>query len=196
MRELRVDPQPLGVRTDRERQGRRGTGRTLSGRVSAFAPILGEAPQVLILGSLPGVASLAAGQYYAHPRNQFWDLMGTLVGASRDLSYEARCTRLIAAGVAVWDVLHAAQRPGSLDSRIVAATAQPNDFGAFLAAQPQLQLIAFNGATAAKLFARLAAPRLTSAPRQVTLPSTSPAHAALTQAQKLGHWRIIAGGLE
>lgn len=151
---------------------------------------------MLILGSLPGVASLAAGQYYAHPRNLFWDLMGALVGASRDMPYEARCARLIAAGIAVWDVLHAAKRPGSLDARIVAASAQPNDFAAFIAAQPQLQLIAFNGVTAAKLFARLAAPRLVIAPRQVTLPSTSPAHAALTQAQKLRRWQVIAGVLE
>ena len=122
--------------------------------------------------------------------------MGALVGASRDLSYEMRCARLIAAGVAVWDVLHAAQRPGSLDARIVTASAQANDFAAFIAAQPQLQLIAFNGATAAKLFARLAAPQLVTAPRQVTLPSTSPAHAALTQAQKLRRWRVIGGVLE
>ena len=122
--------------------------------------------------------------------------MGALVGASRELTYAARCERLTAAGVAVWDVLRAAQRPGSLDARIVAATAQPNDFAAFLDTQPQLQLIAFNGATAAKLFARLAAPTLQAAPRQVTLPSTSPAHASLSLAQKLRQWKVIASALE
>ena len=147
---------------------------------------------MLILGSLPGVASLTAGQYYAHPRNLFWDLMGTLVGAAPDMPYAARCARLIAAGIAVWDVLHAAERPGSLDARIVATTAEPNDFATLLAAHPQLRLIAFNGATAAKLFATLVAPQFAALPPLLTLPSTSPAHAALTRAQKLRRWQIVA----
>lgn len=147
---------------------------------------------MLILGSLPGAASLAAAQYYAHPRNLFWDLVGELFGATRDLPYHERVATLTGAGVAVWDVLHQAHRPGSLDSDIHHDTLVPNDFAAFFAAHPGLRIVAFNGQKAMTLFRRYVLPRLRGEPRLifVTLPSTSPAHAGRTRAQKLALWRV------
>ena len=163
------------------------------GRVTAFAPLLGPAPRLLILGSLPGVASLEARQYYAHPRNLFWDLMGELFDAGRELPYTERVARLTAAGIAVWDVLHQAHRPGSLDADIHPDTLVPNDFGALFDAHPRLRTVAFNGQAAAALFRRLVLPGLPVEPPRtfVTLPSTSPAHAGRSRAEKLALWREI-----
>ena len=160
--------------------------------------MIGGAPRVLVLGSLPGAASLAAGEYYAHPRNAFWTLMGELAGAGAELPYEQRCERLVAAGIAVWDVCAAARRPGSLDAAIDVASVQPNDFAALFSRYPCLALIAFNGAKAAELYRRLVLPSLGAATGvasaavrlpQVVLPSTSPAHAGRTLESKLAAWR-------
>jgi hypoxanthine-DNA glycosylase len=160
----------------------------------AFPPLLGPRPQLLILGSLPGAASLTARQYYAHPRNLFWDLMGELFGAGRDLPYAQRCQRLTSRGVAVWDVLHAAHRPGSLDADIDLRSLVANDFATLFASEPRLRTVAFNGGTAATLFRRHVQPVLPQARdlRLLTLPSTSPAHAARTRQQKLALWRALA----
>ena len=99
-----------------------------------FGPSISPRCRVLILGTMPGVASLAAGQYYAHPRNQFWDIMGALFGAGRDLSYARRLARLRAAGVALWDVVAECERPGSLDSAI--RREKPNDLAGLLRFDP------------------------------------------------------------
>jgi hypoxanthine-DNA glycosylase len=167
-------------------------------RLTAFPPLLGANPRLLILGSLPGAQSLAAREYYAHPRNLFWDLMGELFGAGRDLPYAERVARLTGAGVAVWDVLHQAHRPGSLDASIHPDTLVPNDFDALFAAQPQLRTVAFNGGTVATLFRRHVLPTLRDTGRLtfLTLPSTSPAHAARTRAQKLALWSAVKGAGE
>lgn len=156
--------------------------------------MLGRRPRLLILGSLPGAASLAAHEYYAHPRNLFWDLMGDLFGAGRELPYARRCARLMEAGIAVWDVVREADRPGSLDSAIDRHSVSPNDFAPLFAAQPQLRTVAFNGQKAASLFRQRVLPALAvgTALRLHTLPSTSPAHAGRTRAQKLASWREIA----
>jgi double-stranded uracil-DNA glycosylase len=140
------------------------------------------------------VASLEAHEYYAHPRNLFWDLMGDLFDAGRDLPYAQRCARLTEAGVAVWDVLHEADRPGSLDSAIDRHTLLPNDFAPLFAAEPELRTVAFNGQKAASLFRQRVLAGLTVGPalRLHTLPSTSPAHAGRTRAQKLALWREVA----
>jgi TDG/mug DNA glycosylase family protein len=158
---------------------------------SGFAPIARRDAQVLILGSLPGRESLARQQYYAHPRNAFWPIMGALFGAGLQLSYAVRARQLREHRVAVWDVCAAARRPGSLDAAIHHRSVVPNDFAAFLRAHRHIGLICFNGAKAAELYRRLVLPslpeKLQLIPR-VTLPSTSPAHAARSHADKLRRW--------
>jgi len=120
--------------------------------------------------------------------------MGELFGAGRDLPYAERCARLTAAGIAVWDVLHQAHRPGSLDASIHPDTVVANDFAAFFAAHPGIRTVAFNGGTVATLFRRHVLPTLPSPDRLtfLALPSTSPAHAGRTRAQKLALWRTVA----
>jgi len=121
--------------------------------------------------------------------------MGELFGAGPERAYAERSARLTEAGVAVWDVLASSVRPGSMDSSIDLATATPNDFRSLFAAEPQIHLVCFNGQSAAKLFDRLVAPTLENGSNTVeyrTLPSTSPAHAAMNFEQKLRRWRIVA----
>ncbi|TXH94094.1 MAG: DNA-deoxyinosine glycosylase [Rheinheimera sp.] len=147
--------------------------------------------QILILGSLPGVASLQAAQYYAHPRNQFWPLLQQLFGIDASLPYDERLTVLKQQRLALWDLIGAAERRGSLDSAITPASIQLNDFSALLQQLPALRAVWLNGGTAAKSWQKLIKTGLTlPATVQVfALPSTSPAHAALRFADKLQHWQ-------
>ena len=168
--------------------------RVATAPVDAFPPIVGRSPQLLILGSLPGVRSLAAGEYYAHPRNAFWPIMGELFGAWPSLPYAGRRAALISARVAVWDVLAQAQRPGSADASIDAPSAVANRFDQFLAEHRSIVCIAFNGTMAAALYRRKVLAQLPAALgaiRQRTLPSTSAAHASLDIAAKLQHWMVL-----
>lgn len=158
-------------------------------KVSGFAPILGSRPRVLILGSAPSVASLAAGEYYGHPRNAFWSIMGSLYGAGPDLSYEQRCQRLTSQGIAVWDVLAHCERSGSLDASIKSDTEVANPIAELLATTPSLQLIALNGGKAASSYKQhVLSDQRVSLPHQ-QLPSTSPANASWSRARKLQAWR-------
>jgi hypoxanthine-DNA glycosylase len=164
-----------------------------------FPPIEDAAARVLVLGSLPGVKSLEVREYYAQPHNAFWRIMGELVGAGPALAYPARLVRLRAQGVAVWDVLAAGEREGSLDSSIVPASIVVNDFHSFFEHHSQLRLICFNGNTAAGMFKRKVLPALKPAWAGIerrTLPSTSPAYASLRFEQKLERWRESLSGLE
>jgi len=155
-----------------------------------FPPVLGPRPGVLLLGSLPGAASIAAGQYYAQRRNAFWRIMGELCAAGPELDYASRLRALTQAGVALWDVLHSAVRPGSLDADIVAATQQVNDVAALIGRRRSIRLVGFNGRKAAAVFRRHVEPQLARSDlRFVTLPSTSPAFAALRPEAKLEVWR-------
>lgn len=159
----------------------------------SFPPIAAPDARLLVLGSMPGVASLEAQRYYAHPRNAFWPITGELFGFDPGLPYDERCKRLRAAGVAVWDVLQSCQREGSLDSAIQRDTEVPNDFAAFFAGHPSIELVAFNGQKAESVFrkrVRLAG-QLESRLRFVRLPSTSPAHAGRSVAVKLDAWRAL-----
>jgi hypoxanthine-DNA glycosylase len=157
-----------------------------------FPPVVGEKPRILVLGSLPGRASLAAGQYYAQPRNTFWTIVGELCGARSELDYAGRLDALTRSGVALWDVLHEAARPGSLDSNIVAASQRINDIAGLIAIHTKISLVAFNGQKAAEIFRRHIEPSLTRNDFAVaTLPSTSPAHATLTREEKLVRWREV-----
>lgn len=157
-------------------------------RKAAFAPVADASVRVMILGSLPGEASLAAGQYYANPRNGFWQLIGCVIGLP-DLpsrAYPARLAALAAAGIGLWDAVASASRSGSLDSAIRAAAPAP--LADFMATLPQLRAVAFNGAKAAKLGRNA----LASAPYAlIDLPSSSPAHAAMPLAEKQRRWLAL-----
>ena len=157
-------------------------------------PVADKRSRVLILGSMPGVASLRAQQYYAHPQNAFWPIMGELVGAAPELPYAQRLAALRRSGIALWDVLACCFREGSLDSAIVGE--EVNGFATFLARHPGIERIYFNGAKAAASFARGVDPA--SLPRPIAsyrLPSTSPAHAGMNRAAKLAAWRAVTDGL-
>ena len=155
--------------------------------VRSFAPVAAADARILILGSMPGVASLEAGEYYAHPRNVFWPIMGALFGAGPHLPYAERVTALKTSGVAVWDVLQACERQGSLDSNI--RSERPNDLVAFFAAHPAIRRIGLNGAKAAATFRKYAAHSLPANAEVHVLPSTSPAHAARSFEVKCDLWR-------
>lgn len=143
---------------------------------------------------MPGIASLRAQQYYAHPRNQFWPMMEALFGVPASDDYDQRITALNAQGIALWDVLRACERPGSLDASIVRGSEQANDFAGFLDRHPQLQLIALNGGAARDAFRRHVAPVLgerLSTIELIALPSTSPANAGISAAAKRAAWMQI-----
>lgn len=173
------------------RIGARVTARPVS---SGFPPIARPDARVLILGSLPGRPSLAAGEYYAHPRNAFWPILGALCGFDPQAPYARRRDALLSARVALWDVLARGARPGSLDADIVAASIVPNAFEPFFAGHPRLLRVVFNGAAAERLFVRHVRPALAARlPETVRAPSTSPAHAAMAFADKLAAWRGALG---
>jgi hypoxanthine-DNA glycosylase len=159
-------------------------------RLQGFPPVARRDARVLVLGSMPGAASLRAAQYYAHPQNRFWPIMGELVGAFPALSYRQRLLRLTGAGIALWDVLAACEREGSLDSAIRDDTAEANDFAGFFSAHPRIRAVLFNGGKAEAAFRRFVLPSLPALELDYRrLPSTSPANASQSAAQKLGAWR-------
>lgn len=154
---------------------------------AGFPPIAASDAKILILGSLPGQRSLAATEYYAHRQNAFWGIMSALLGISGD--YQSRCRQLSGEGIAVWDVLASSVRPGSMDADIRLDSAQPNDFSGFLAEHAGIERIGFNGRKAEQLFRRLVMPSLEPPqPQLISLPSTSPAYAAMSFNDKLDVW--------
>ena len=156
-----------------------------------FAPVAQHDATVLILGSLPGRKSLEHQQYYAHPQNAFWKIVASLFGATSSQPYNERLKILTSHRIALWDVLAAAERPGSLDSSIVPHSAVPNDFAAFFRAHPRIRRVYFNGQKAEGLFRRHVLPALGPEFAGILyecLPSTSPAHAGMTFAKKLDRW--------
>lgn len=163
---------------------------------------------------MPGKASLAAQQYYAHPRNAFWKIMGELYGAGFDVAYEERLTLLRDNGIALWDVLHSCTRTSSLDSDIVSDSIVPNDVPGLLDDNPGIGRILFNGAKAEQVFERhMRRGKAGTVPRKgawrarsawcsprfsdietIRLPSTSPANASKTFRQKFDAWRSALEG--
>lgn len=159
-------------------------------RTSAFGLAGDREARVLILGTHPSVKSLRQHQYYAHPRNQFWRLMGAVIGSElTDLAYQARLEGLRQAGVALSDVYRSAVRRGSLDAHI--RNPEATDLAGLTAGLPALKAVAFNGRTAAKAGRRqLDASGLCL--ELIDLPSSSPAHARLSFEQKLARWSALA----
>ncbi|RME82242.1 MAG: DNA-deoxyinosine glycosylase [Zetaproteobacteria bacterium] len=154
--------------------------------------MVGGSPRVLILGTMPSPASLAAGFYYAHPRNAFWPIMAALFGFAADAPYPERAKALIRAGVAVWDVCRSCVRPGSSDGAI--RDVEPNDFGWLFARFPSIRCLFFNGAAAEKLFFKLVLkdhPEYAEKRTLLRLPSTSPANAMLSVAEKTRAWQVV-----
>jgi TDG/mug DNA glycosylase family protein len=164
-------------------------------RIVGFAPIMVASSRVLILGSMPSVASLEKHQYYGKPQNAFWRIMGELFGAGPDLPYEERTEMLARQGVAVWDVLAACERPGSLDSAIKMQTIEANDFATLLGDQPIIKHIFFNGKKAEEIFRKRSLAAVERVRPDVVftcLPSTSPAMASMNFAEKLDRWKVVA----
>ncbi|MGA8864998.1 MAG: DNA-deoxyinosine glycosylase [Gallionella sp.] len=161
-------------------------------RVYSFEPIEDSTSTVLILGSMPGTVSLATSQYYAHPRNAFWSIMGELIGAGPGLPYTERTNILRSSGIALWDVLASCARTGSLDSDIQADSLVPNDFKSFFLRHPDITRIYFNGAKAEQCFLKYVLPSLGSAALPYRrLPSTSPANAGISYQEKLLAWQSV-----
>jgi hypoxanthine-DNA glycosylase len=158
-------------------------------RKRSFPPVLGRAPRVLILGSLPGEASLRLGRYYGHPRNAFWDLLGAALGEDlRALSYPRRLSRLKARGVALWDVVGSARRAGSLDSAIRDEKHNPV---LDLIRRSGVQAVFLNGRKAESSFRR-SCPAVPPGTAVIVLPSSSPANASVPYARKRKSWSAIA----
>lgn len=155
---------------------------------SSFAPVVNDQTRILILGSLPGDASLAQQQYYAHPQNRFWHLLSDLLGIELvDQTYAQRLQLLLDQQIGLWDVIAQAQRRGSLDSQI--RQRNDNDLLSLLSTLPHLTAIAFNGATASKIGLKI----LGEAQARYSilqLPSSSPAY-TLAYPQKLQAWSAL-----
>lgn len=159
--------------------------------IQSFAPIIQHDATRLILGSMPGQASLDAHQYYAHPRNAFWPIIEQLFSDSKKLDYPARCALLQQHQIGLWDVLQACIRPGSLDSKIINTSIIPNDFVQLFKHHPHIQNIYFNGAKAEQLYLKHVLPLLKNNNIKIQrLPSTSPAHAALSFDKKFQQWQF------
>lgn len=156
----------------------------------AFSAIAASNARILILGSMPGLASLEAGQYYAHPRNAFWPIMQHITGISASAPYHHRCNGLVQQHIALWDVLQACERKGSLDSNIDQSSIIVNDFTHFFREHPHVTRVITNGGMAHQLFKRhvIKANTLPSGIDVLACPSTSPANARMNLRQKQACW--------
>lgn len=163
--------------------------------LTGLPPVVASDCRVLILGSMPGAASLLAARYYAHPRNRFWPLMAALADVPAEATYGERLVALQRAGIGLWDVIGECRRAGSLDSAIVRGSERANALVPLIVSLGQLRVIAFNGATAASLFRRHVEPHLPELRQpvqRIALPSTSPAHAAMGLEALREAWSVLA----
>lgn len=167
----------------------------VAARLRSFPPVAAPDAELLILGSMPGAASLAAGQYYAHPHNAFWPILAEVLGFDRAGPYEARLAALTSARIALWDVLHSCEREGSLDARIRSGTQVANDFAAFFRRHRRIRRVVFNGAMAEQCFRRHVLARgVGEGLEYERLPSTSPANASWSRERKVAAWRRALAG--
>jgi hypoxanthine-DNA glycosylase len=157
--------------------------------ISAFLPIVDQRSEIIILGSMPGVESLRQQQYYAHPRNVFWRIMGELCNFSPELSYEYRLRLLLEHRIALWDTASSCQRKGSLDSAI--HDVKINNFEGFFKQYPMIKTVCFNGQASGKLFIKHSRSMILPPLTFIQLPSTSPAYAAMKFSDKLATWQQL-----
>ncbi len=157
--------------------------------IYSFQPIVDSHARILILGSMPGQASLSANQYYAHRRNAFWPIFAQLLPISADAPYEEKVHALQLSHIALWDVLKSCKRTGSLDSRIEPDAQTINDFQSFFHTHKKITHVFFNGGKAEACFKRYVSPTYDLGLIQCSrLPSTSPANARLSFADKCRIW--------
>ncbi|MEX0624700.1 MAG: DNA-deoxyinosine glycosylase, partial [Saccharospirillum sp.] len=131
--------------------------------INSFAPVEPDQAKVLIIGSMPGKASLNAHQYYAHPRNAFWPILGHWLGFDANLPYEERLAQLTQRHIGLWDALYQCERPSSLDSDIVKTSIVPNDFAGWFARHRQTQAVLCNGTAAFDNYRKKVLPTLSAA---------------------------------
>jgi hypoxanthine-DNA glycosylase len=159
-------------------------------RIRCFDPVASRDAKVLILGSMPGERSLHAAEYYANPQNAFWKIMQEITGVDSAASYEQRLQSLKTRGIALWDVLHSCYRKGSLDAAIKDGSVKINNFDAFFREHPRICTVLFNGAVAERYYKRYVFSEIKDADiEHIRMPSTSPAHAAISLKQKIKAWR-------
>jgi TDG/mug DNA glycosylase family protein len=162
-------------------------------RIQSFPPLSAPDAEILILGTMPGAASLRAGQYYGHPRNQFWRIICSIAAIDGQSSYEDRCSALIRHRFALWDVVAECEREGSLDSNIVSE--RPNEIDLFLSIHEGISKIVFNGGPASRLFRKHFPTLFRNGRYQYSvLHSTSPACARYTYEEKLQCWMSALPG--
>jgi hypoxanthine-DNA glycosylase len=158
----------------------------MTDRLVCLPPVVGRGTRVLVLGSFPGAASLAAAEYYAHPRNHFWPILSAIWHVDlRALPYRARLAEVKRRGLGLWDIYAACRREGSLDTSI--EEAELNDFESLARRAPQLRAVAHNGGESARMMARLQGLGYDV----LRLPSTSPANASWSFERKLEAWRAV-----
>lgn len=162
-------------------------------QVDSFPPIIGSNPKLLILGSSPSIISVAKHQYFANPRNSFWPILAEIYKFDPSLNYLQRVKICESLPIIIWDVIQYCQRKGSLDSAIKAESVITNDIQSLLKNYQNIECIAFNGASASKWFKQKVIPALIPVQniKYLNLPSTSPAHAAMSFDKKLSLWQQI-----
>ncbi len=164
------------------------------GKIFSFPPVVASDAKILILGSMPGKKSLEKNQYYAHAQNCFWFIVEKLFEINNPLEYHQRIAILNHYKVALWDVLKACQRQGSLDSAIESDSIVLNDFENFLQQYSQIKHVFFNGAKAEQEYKKRVLPNFPVALKHLyyfRLPSTSPAHASMSRQEKLKQWMVV-----
>lgn len=171
----------------------------MGARKQGFPPIADDRAVVLILGSMPSEASLRKQEYYGHPRNAFWKIMGELFVFDQTADYAQRAAALKMNHVAVWDVLQACERQGSLDSAIIDSSISENNFADFFQRHSNIRHVFFNGAKAEKEYLKRVMPMLSESQKGIEyhkLPSTSPAMASLSYDEKLREWSKVKVALQ
>jgi hypoxanthine-DNA glycosylase len=165
--------------------------------IQSMPPISARDARVLILGSMPGARSLAASQYYANPRNAFWQIMQHVFDVDANADYAERIQGMKRKGIALWDVLRCCERSGSLDTAIRPESVEVNDFNSFLRLHPDIRTVIFNGNTAHRFYRLYVLPALERDSLEYrVMPSTSPAHATRSLEQKIAAWRAGVAGTQ